>query len=87
LDRGIRDEDLVIAPEVPGCSAVRQGVLNNQPDGQALDAARVEGLGQGLCRQVSGEAAVADAATVSGEGDVNLNGTTGLKVAQVKEAA
>jgi hypothetical protein len=46
LDGGIRDEDVVVAPQVPTGDLIRQTVLGHQADSQLLDAAGVQAFGQ-----------------------------------------
>jgi hypothetical protein len=41
LDGGIRDEDTVIPPQVPTGGAIGQAVLDDEADGQTLNAVGV----------------------------------------------
>jgi hypothetical protein len=77
----------MVAPEVPGSSAVGQAVLGDQADGHALHAERVEGFGQGQVRQVDGEAATAAEAAMAGERDNQVHRAIGTRVTPIVQRA
>src|SRR5262245_39789809 len=83
LDGGVGDEDPVVAPQVPTGGLIRQAVLSHQPDGQSLDAAGVQALGQGQVGQIDAEAATAAGAAMFGVGDDKIDGAVRARVAQV----
>src|SRR5215469_10071186 len=86
LDGGPGDEDAVVTPEVPAGGLIGQAVLGHQADGQILDAAGVVAPGQGQVGQLGGEVEVAVTAVMAGEGDNEVDGAAGTRVAQVVQA-
>src|ERR1041385_5395776 len=87
LDGGPRDEDPVVAPQVPLGHLVRQAVLGDEPDSQGLDAARVQALGPGQGGGIGGEEEGAAGAMMPGEGDDEIDGAAGAWVAEVVQGA
>jgi len=86
LDGGVGDEDPMITPEVPTGGAIRQSVLDDQTDGQPLDAAGIQALGRGEVGQVGGEATAATATAMPREGNEQVAGPLGAGIAEVMEA-
>src|SRR3954447_21904834 len=66
LDRGVRDEHAVVAPEAPTSGAVRQSVLDDAADGGIDDAAGVVTAGFGQVGHVGVEILAAAGAIVLG---------------------
>jgi len=87
LDGGEGDEDAVVAPQVPAGVAVGHAVLDHQAHGHALDAERVEALGQRQGGDVGGEAAAAGAAAVTRERDDQIDGASVARVAEIVKGA
>src|SRR5256885_630479 len=87
LDGGKGDEDAVVAPQVPLRRLVGQTVLDDQPDGQILDAAGVVASAVGQVSQVGWEEEVAVGAVMAGEGDDEVDGAAGARVAEVVQGA
>src|SRR5947199_5498540 len=87
LDGGPGDEDPVVAPQVPLRRLVGQFILGDEPDGQILDAPGVVAPGVGQVGQVGGEEEVAVRAVMPGEGDDDVDGSAGARVAQVVQRA
>jgi hypothetical protein len=83
LDGGVGDEDAVVAPPVPAGGLVGQAVLGHQADGQPLDAAGVQALGQSQVGQIDAEVATAAGAAMPGVADDKIDGAAGAGVAQV----
>jgi hypothetical protein len=87
LDGGEGDEDAVVPPEVPGRRAVGHTVLDDQANGQLLDAAGVVALGFGQVAQIDVEAGPTSLAAVPGVGEVDLDWAASVEIAEVEEAA
>src|ERR1700704_4278369 len=87
LDGGPRDEDPVVAPQVPLRRLIGQPVLGNESDGQILDLARVQTLGPGQVGGVGGEEEAAVGAVMPGEGDDQIDGAACPWVAEVVQGA
>src|SRR5947209_5425832 len=87
LDGSPRDEDAVVAPEVPGGGLVRQAVLGDHADSQLLDAAGVMALGPGQIGEIDGEMTVAAGAVMLRVGDEQVDGAAGACVAEVMQGA
>src|ERR1051325_3174244 len=85
LDGGVGDEDAVIAPQVPTGGLVRQAVFGDETDGQLLDAAGVQAVGQSQVSNVTGEATAAVEAAMAGESDHQINGAVGPSITEVVE--
>ncbi len=66
LDGGRRDEDAVIAPEMPGGGAIGQAVFDHQSDGQGDDAASVVTARRGQVGHVGTEEDFAGGAIMLG---------------------
>jgi len=77
----------MVAPEVPAGDAVGQRVLDDQAHGQPLDPAGVQALGRGEVSQIGGEATVAAATAMPGEGNEEVAGSLGASIGEVVEAA
>jgi len=87
LDGGEGDKDTVIPPEMPTGGLVGQAVLGDQAYGEILDTLGVEALGSGEIREVHGKAPAAGGAAVSGEGNDQINGSSGARIAQIVQGA
>src|SRR5262245_29747061 len=87
LDGGVGDEDPVVAPQVPAGGLVGQAVLGHKADGQSLDAAGVQALGQSQVGQIDAEVATAAGAAMLGVADDKIDGAAGAGVAQVVQGA
>jgi hypothetical protein len=87
LDRRERDEHTMISPHVPGSGAVRETVLDHQPDGQLLNPTGVEALGCGEVGHVGRETDPAGPAPMAGIGEVDLDRAVGLGVTHVEQVA
>jgi len=83
LNRGPRDEDAMVAPEVPTRRAIRQPVLDDQADGRLLHQMGIVALGEGQVRHVGVEAASAVGAEMLGVGDHDVDRPAGADVAQI----
>jgi hypothetical protein len=70
LDRGVGDEDAVVAPQVPGREAVGQAVFDHEPDGQGDDAPGVVAARGRQIGEVGTEVQGAGFTAVFGVGDV-----------------
>src|SRR3984885_2324992 len=77
----------MVAPEVPGGGSVGQAVLDDEADGQPLNAAGVVAPGQGEVAQVGGKATAAGSAAVSGEGNEQVDRPPSAWVAQIMQGA
>jgi hypothetical protein len=77
----------VVAPQVPLRRLVGQAVLDDESDGQILDAAGVLAPGVGQISQVGGEEEVAVGAVMPGESDDEVDGAAGARVAEVVQGA
>src|SRR4051812_46312407 len=66
LDRGVGDKDAVVAPQGPAGGAVRQAVLDDEPDGGVDDPARVVTAGFGQVGHVGVEVLPTAGAVVLG---------------------
>ena len=77
----------MISPQVPTGRAVRQAVLSDEANGQLLDATGVEALGQCEVGQVGGEVTATGSASMSGEGDDQIDGAADAGIAEVVECA
>src|SRR3954470_11220147 len=87
LDRGEGDEHAVVAPQGPLGGAVRQGVLDHQPDGGVDDPAGVVAAGAGQAGHVGVEVLAAPGAEVLGVEHDEVAGPTREGVAEVVEGA
>src|SRR5262249_7633642 len=87
LDGGPRDEDPVVAPQVPLRCLVGQPVLGHEPDGQVLDLACVQALGPAQIGQVGREEEVTVEAVMPGEGDNESDWAAGPWVTEVVQGA
>ena len=74
LDRGVRDEHAVIAPEAPTGRAIRQAVLDDQADGGVDDASGVVTAGRSQVGHVGVEVLAAAGAIVLGVDDDESRG-------------
>jgi hypothetical protein len=83
LDGGVRDEDAVITPQVPTGVLVGESVFTHQANSQILDATCVEALGQSQFGHVHSEATATVCAAMSGEGNEQVDGPSGVSVAQI----
>src|SRR5262249_11563156 len=87
LDGGPRDEDAVVAPQVPLSGLVGQAVLGNESDGEILDFAGVLALGPGQIGQIGREEEVAAQAVMPREGDNEIDGAARPWVTEVVQGA
>jgi hypothetical protein len=87
LDGGPRDEDPVVAPQLPLGALIGQPVLDDDPDGEVLDAAGVLALGQGQIGGAGGEEEVTLGAVMPGDGEDDIDGAARTQVAQVVQGA
>src|SRR6478752_3273957 len=63
LDRGVGDEDAVLAPEAPTGGAIRHAVLDDQADGRIEDASGIVTAGVGQVGHVGVEVLATTGAT------------------------
>lgn len=87
LDRGVGDENPVVAPEVPRGRAVRQAVLHDQSDGHRADPMAVMAAGGGQVGGRGNEAMVTCRATVLGVPDGQVKRATRREIAEVVQDA
>jgi hypothetical protein len=87
LDRGVRDEHAVIAPEAPTSRAIRQAVLNDKADSGIDDASGVVTAGRRQVGHVGIEVLATAGAIVLGVDDDGLAGPSGEGIAEVVETA
>jgi hypothetical protein len=87
LDGGPRDEDAVIAPQMPTCDLVRQAIFDNEADGPLLDAAGVAAVRQSQVGKIAGEATATVEAAMAGESDNEVHGMVGPSIPEVMERA
>src|SRR5579884_90941 len=87
LDRGVGDEGAMIPPEAPTGGAVRQAILDDQPDGGVDDPAGVMAAAIGQVGHVGVEVLPAAGAVVPGVEDDDVAGPAGEGVAEVVEGA
>jgi hypothetical protein len=87
LNRGERDKDPVVTPEMPGGTAIGQAVFHDQPDGGMDDAMRVMALGQGQVVHVGVEIGVAAGTAMLGVVYLKLARSAGDRIAQVMQLA
>src|SRR5262245_23879597 len=87
LDRGAGDEHAVVTPQGPLGGAVRQAVLDHQPDGGVDDPAGVVAAGVGQVGHVGVEVLAALRAEVLGVEHDEVAGPAGEGVAEVVEGA
>jgi hypothetical protein len=85
LDRGVGDEDAVVAPQVPTGGLVGQAIFGDQTDGLLLDAASVLAVGQSQVGNITGEATAAVEAAMAGESDNQINGAVGPRISEIME--
>ena len=85
LDRGVRDKHAVVAPEGPFGDAIGQAVLDDQPDGEVGDAARVMAAGVGQVGHIGAEVLTATGAIMLGIEHNDVARPPGKGVAQVME--
>jgi hypothetical protein len=87
LDRGVGDEDPMIAPEAPAGGLIRQAVLDDEADRRGDDAFGVVAAGGGQVGAVGVEVLAALRAEVLGVGQDQVAGPPGDEVAEVVERA
>jgi hypothetical protein len=87
LDGSPGDEDAVVAPQVPTGGPIGQAILGDQVDGQILDTAGAQALGQGQVGGVGGKEEVAVAAVMPGEGDHEVERAARARVTQIVQGA
>src|SRR5258708_24261273 len=87
LDRCKRDEDAMVAPEVPGGSAVRQAILHHASHGSRHNAVGVMTIGHGQIQHVGVEVMVAVPEIVLGIGHVQIARTPANGVAEFVQRA
>src|SRR5512135_3597725 len=87
LDRGAGDEHAVVAPQGPAGGAVREAVLDDEPDGRVDDPAGVVAAGVGQVGHVDVEVPSATGAVVSGVEHDDIAWPAGEGVAEVVEGA
>jgi hypothetical protein len=75
----------VVAPEGPFGDAIGQAVLDDQPDGEVGDAARVMAAGVGQVRHIGAEVLTATSAIMLGIEHNDVTRPPGKGVAQVME--
>ena len=75
----------MVAPEVPTGGLVGQAVFGHQADGQLLDAAGIQALGQGVIGQVDGEANAAGAAVMLGVANQEIDRMARARVPEVMQ--
>src|SRR5437762_12742407 len=83
LDGGPRDEDAVIAPQVPTGGLVGQTIFGDETDGPLLDTAGVAAVRQSQGGNITAEAAATLEAAMARESDNQINGTVGPGMPQV----
>ena len=77
----------MVAPQVPFSRLVGQAILDDEADGQFLDAARVLAPGVGQVGQIRGEEEVAGGTVMPGARDDEVDGTAGTRVTEVVQGA
>ena len=87
LDRGVRDEHAVVAPQGPAGGAVGQAVLDHQSDGGVDDPAGVVAAGVSQVGHVGVEVPAALRAEVPGVKHDEVAGPSGEGVSEVVEGA
>src|SRR5262249_20256680 len=87
LDRGMRDEHAVVAPQRPFGGAVGQAVLDHEADGGVDDPAGVVAPGGSQAGHVGGGIAAAPRTVVVGGEHDDVTGPAGEGVAEVVEGA
>src|SRR3954449_12207829 len=85
LDGGVRDEDAVVAPQVPTGGLVGQAIFGDETDGPLLDTAGVSAVRQSQGGDISGEATSTAEAAMAREGDDQVNRAVGPSLAKVVE--
>jgi len=68
---------------VPTGVLVGESIFAHQANGQILDATGIEALGQSQFRHVHSEATATLCAAMSGEGNEQVDGPSGVSVAQI----
>jgi len=85
LDGGPRDEDAVVAPQVPTGGLVGQAIFGDETDGPLLDTAGVAAVRQSQVGNITAEAAATVEAAMARESDNQINGTVGPGIPKVME--
>src|SRR5579871_2340994 len=85
LDGGPRDEDAVIAPQVPTGSLVGQAIFGDKTNGPFLDTTCVLAVGQSQVRNITGEATTTVETAMSRESDNQVNRAVGPSITEVME--
>src|SRR5499427_977292 len=87
LDRGKRDKDAVVAPEVPTRWAVGHAILDHEPHGQVDHAMGVLTAGWGEIGEVRIEVLATLGAVMLRIGDHEITRTRQVEIAQVVEGS
>jgi hypothetical protein len=77
----------VVTPEVPTGRAVGQAIFSDETDGQLLDPARVQAVGQSQVREITGKATTTAEAAMARERDDQINGSVSPSISKVVEGA
>ena len=77
----------MVTPEVPTGRSVGQAIFGDEADGQLLDPAGIQAVGQSQVGKVTGEATATAEAAMAGERDDQLNGAVGPRIPEVMEGA
>src|SRR5471030_2427831 len=85
LERGTRQKEAVVTPEVSTGFAGRQPIFGDKTDGTLLDPACVQAVGQSQVGDVTCEATAAVEAAMAGEKDNQINGAVGPSIPKVME--
>src|SRR5215471_5734284 len=85
LDRGKRDKDTVVAPEVPAGGTVRQAILDNEPHGEVHHTVGV--LTAGWCQigEVGAKVLATLRTVMLGIGHQQITRTPQVEIAQIME--
>jgi len=85
LDGGIRDEDAMIAPQVPTGNLVGQAIFSDQADSSLLNTAGISAVGQGQIGEIDGKATATAEAAMARESDDQVNRAVGPSITEVVE--
>src|SRR5215467_14830796 len=83
LDRGKRDKDTVVAPEVPAGGPVRQAILDHEPHGEVHHAVGVLTAGGCQIREVGAKVLATRRTVMLRIGDHKIPRTPQIEIAQV----